>query len=216
MEVGHADAEGDGVGALRAEDVRVGPAAGGGVAGLKAASGRSGLQMRDDGVAGLVHDSRVVQLPGHFHLAAEASGGFFQGAGHGVALGKHAILVQRTALPHERHDGGHDVHGHAALDAADVGRGALVDAPKRHGGHGGCGDLNGGDALLRFHAGMGGTALDASAQRPVVGRAHDDGARRPVRIEHEQRETSVALGFRGSRRQILRPRERALGQGTGP
>lgn len=58
MEVGHADAEGDGVGALRAEDVRVGPAAGGGVAGLKAASGRSGLQMRDDGVAGLVHDSR--------------------------------------------------------------------------------------------------------------------------------------------------------------
>lgn len=81
------------------------------VAGLKAASGRSGLQMRDDGVAGLVHDSRVVQLPGHFHLAAEASGGFFQGAGHGVALGEHAILVQRAALPHERHDGGHDVHG---------------------------------------------------------------------------------------------------------
>lgn len=104
----------------------------------------------------------------------------------------------------------------AALDAADVGRGALVDAPKRHGDHGGCGDLNGGDALLGLHAGMGGTALDASAQRPVVGRAHDDGARRPVCIEHEQRKTSVALGFRGSRRQILRPRERALGQGTGP
>ena len=93
MEVGHADAEGDGVGALHAEDVRVGPAAGGGVAGLKAASGRSGLQMRDDGVAGLVHDSRVVQLPGHFHLAAEAGGGFFQGAGHDIALGEHAILV---------------------------------------------------------------------------------------------------------------------------
>ena len=56
-------------------------------------------KMRDDGVAGLVHDSRVVQLPGHFHLAAEAGGGFFQGAGHGVALGEHAILVQRAALP---------------------------------------------------------------------------------------------------------------------
>ena len=66
------------------------------------------------------------------------------------------------------------------------------------------------------HAGMGGTALNASAQRPMIGRSHDDGARRPVRIEHEQRETSVALGFRGSRRQILRPRERVLGQGAGP
>ena len=103
---------------------------------------------------------------------------------HRRGLSGQLLVVAAARLALDEHLVGHDVGRHAALDHADVGRGLRIDAAQRHRGDRLAGDADGVDALLRLRARVRGLAVHLDLQGVLAGRAGDDDADGPARVQH--------------------------------